>query len=226
MKKIEIYLDDNIFLALQTYAQAINASTQEACQLLIAANTSLFLNKAPSIKPNIHQNIEEDEFDELKEHMNIYNITQLDLASFLKITQAGVSFAITKKKKSSIIFRMIEKLGIEKFLLKVIQHKYVILAELEIIPNNSNIDFFDYTYKDSSSYTVLKNWPQWKKVVFGYIINAGYINEEGDDIPEDEIFETIDNLSDDKSKILIQAEEAGLDSYLSALRQIYEHKED
>lgn len=226
MHKIELYLDEKVFLALQKYAHAVNLNPQEVSQQIIAAHTLLFTEKNISNEVQKHITQEnQDEFDELKELMGIYNITQLDLASFLKITQAGVSFAITKRKKSSIMFQMVEKLGLEKFLLRVLQHKYLTQAEIEIMPNNSNIDFIDYSYKGSSSYMIVRNWAEWKKILFGYIINVGYMDEDGRYIQEDEIFETIDHLSEDEYERIVQAEKEGLDSYISTLRHIYENKE-
>lgn len=223
MNKIEINVDPNTYNFLLDHAKQLDLPLSLLCQRILTSHALAFSESLPDelkYLPHTKEAVSED-VNKFKEILSAYPMTQIDIASYLKISQTSVSLYLGGKKENSLIKKNLSQFGLDKFLLQVFKHKYLSLAENEI-RLDFNPSFSNFSYKESSSYEVLKNWPQWKKILFSYIVMLDYIDVEGESITKEEIFEAIDNTSEDCEYKLIQAEKEGLDSYISTLHQCFD----
>ncbi|AOO64791.1 hypothetical protein SHALO_1011 [Sulfurospirillum halorespirans DSM 13726] len=223
VNKIEINVDTITYEFLVNQAKQLDLSLSLLCQHILTSHALAFTHKLSDETRFIKQQIKEpnEENRELKEIMVAYQITQLDMASYLKISQTAVSLYLSAKKENALIKKHLDQLGIDKFLMKIFKHKHLSFTENEVRVD-FNPSFSNYMYKESSSYEIVKNWSESKKILFSYIISLDYIDEEGESIAKEKIFEAIDNTPKTCENELTKAEKEGLDTYISILRYCFE----
>lgn len=167
MPKITLEIDDFEYKKLEILADQNDFTLEKMGEKLLASMivTSTFQGKS-TIKQE--SSCTQDIFDELKEIMVAYQITQLDMASYLKISQTAVSLYLSAKKENALIKKHLDQIGVEKFLLKVFIHKF------NLIQNS--------------------DWSIWKNVLFSYILSVKIdVSEESLKSKVDQLDENIEN---------------------------------
>jgi len=165
--KITLEIDDFEYKKLEILADQNDFTLEKMGEKLLASMivTSTFQGKS-TIKQE--SSCTQDIFDELKEIMVAYQITQLDMASYLKISQTAVSLYLSAKKENALIKKHLDQIGVEKFLLKVFIHKF------NLIQNS--------------------DWSIWKNVLFSYILSVKIdVSEESLKSKVDQLDENIEN---------------------------------
>lgn len=176
MRRIEIHIPDDVAEEIENTSKFLGIQAEELCARILSSYTQI-ITRSPVYNSKLI--IKNSIFDELKDMMEKYNISQNDLAGYLRISQAAISYAFSSKNNSKLK-QAINRMGLEIFILSVLKDKFSTVGENEL-------------YKDLEhhNYLYLFKWPRWKKIFFGYCI------EQFSETPKVDIFFRIDLLDEE-----------------------------
>lgn len=199
MRRFEIHISDDVAEEIENSSKFLGLQTEELCARILSSYTQI-ITRSPVYNSKLI--IKNSIFDELKTKMDKYNISQNDFAGYLKVSQAAISYAFSGKNNSKLK-QTIDKMGLDRFILSVLQYKFFILGDNELYKNSEH-----YSFSNSSK------WPRWKKIFFGYFI------ENFNETPKLTIFRIIDLLTDEVDSSIFDDMSVDVDTFLLALSNI------
>ena len=171
MKNVEI-LDINYDKLLKV-SQKLNISVEDLLNHYIATLSPLLESIGNSI---VVANDEANIFLDLKDAMQIGNITQNDIATTLNISSAAVTLAIQKKSTTGLLGTEIKKQGIDKFLINVFMSSRYLKAEsfVKIARQEESLNVEEsHLLTQFNQFLVVKHidWKNWAGALFAHIFD-------------------------------------------------------
>jgi len=193
MRRIEIHIPDDVAEEIENTSKFLGIQAEELCTRILSSYTRI-ITHSPAYNSKLI--IKNSIYDELKVMMDKYNISQNDLAGYLRISQAAISYAFSGKNNSKLK-QTIDKMGLERFILSVVQDKFFKLGDSELYKN-----------LDHYSFSNLSKWPRWRKIFFGYAL------EHFSETPIIIIFDIIDKLDEEVGSSIFNDMSIDVDTFL------------
>ncbi|WNZ00197.1 hypothetical protein SUSP_002614 [Sulfurospirillum sp. 'SP'] len=198
MEKILLEFDNKTIEKIDNIALRFNMSVSSYIKQLVIAQINTFLPNCDinNVKKTDHFVYAQEEKDILKRLMSTYEIKQNDIADFLNISHSAVSLHFSGRQENSKLKAHLNQQSEEHFLIQVLLSKYTNRALAEVTVGldvqSPTLRMQNIEYNGQNAYDIVKNWPDYKKILFGYFISIHHIpNNRGLIYSKENIFQKV-----------------------------------
>lgn len=180
MGKITLEFDDTMIHKIEEIALKFNLTTSSYLNQLVLAQINTFFpqNHDKIAVENKFEYVKEEK-DTLKLLMSKLEIKQNDIADFLNISHSAVSLHFLGRQENSKLKAHLNQQSEEQFLIQVLLTKYLNRAVAEVTVGvdvqSPTLRMQNIEYNGQNAYDIVKNWPDYKKILFGYFISVHHI---------------------------------------------------